>query len=133
MGNGVTFIDSTSFSYTYTVGGNYDLTFVAFDFDCNVSDTITETINFNPNFTAVNATPPGNQTFCTQPYLVNFDAGATPPPHNFWDFGDGMGTSNLDDPQYTYADTGTYTVMYVAIDSSTCNIADTAYFTIELI
>jgi gliding motility-associated-like protein len=133
MGNGTTFIDSTSFQYTYTVGGSYVLTFQAWDFDCGGHSILKDTIDFNPNYTQVNATPPGNQTFCAQPYTVNFDAGATPPPHNFWDFGDGTGTSILDDPQYTYADTGTYTVMYVAIDSSTCNIADTAYFSVELI
>ncbi|MBV6486069.1 MAG: hypothetical protein KFKLKKLM_02703 [Flavobacteriales bacterium] len=133
MGNGTTFIDSTSFQYTYTVGGSYVLTFQAWDFDCGGYSQIIDTVHFNPNYTQVNATPPGNQSFCSQPYLVNFDAGATPPPNNFWDFGDGVGSSILPNPQYTYADTGTYTVMYVAIDSSTCNIADTAYFTVELI
>jgi gliding motility-associated-like protein len=133
MGNGTTFIDSTNFNYTYLTPGTYFLEFQAFDLTCNTTDTIRDTVLYNPNLTTVNATPPGNQTFCTQPYLVNFDAGATPPPHNFWDFGDGSGTSNLANPQYTYADTGTYTVMYVAIDSSTCNIADTAYFTVDLI
>ena len=133
MGNGTTFIDSTSFQYTYTVGGSYVLTFQAWDFDCGGYSQIIDTVHFNPNYTQVNATPPGNQSFCSQPYLVNFDAGATPPPNNFWDFGDGVGTSSLANTSYTYADTGIYNVMYVAIDSSTCNIADTAYFTVELI
>ncbi|MCL4857008.1 MAG: hypothetical protein KJZ55_07025, partial [Flavobacteriales bacterium] len=133
MGNGTTFIDSTSFQYTYTVGGSYVLTFQAWDFDCGGYSQIIDTVHFNPNYTQVNATPPGNQSFCSQPYLVNFDAGATPPPNNFWDFGDGVGTSTLANTSYTYADTGIYNVMYVAIDSSTCNIADTAYFTVELI
>ncbi|MBX2960444.1 MAG: choice-of-anchor L domain-containing protein [Flavobacteriales bacterium] len=133
MGDGTSFINDTSVTYTYNTPGTFFLEFIAFDFDCNVSDTIRDTIFYNPNFTQVNATPPGNQSFCSQPYLVNFDAGATPPPNNFWDFGDGVGSSILPNPQYTYGDTGTYTVMYVAIDSSTCNIADTAYFTVELI
>jgi gliding motility-associated-like protein len=133
MGNGTTFIDSTNFNYTYLTPGTYFLEFQAFDLTCNTTDTIRDTVLYNPNLTTVNATPPGNQTFCTQPYLVNFDAGVSPPPNNFWDFGDGSGTSNLANPQYTYADTGSYTVMYVAIDSSTCNIADTAFFTVELI
>lgn len=133
MGNGTTFIDSTNFNYTYNTPGTYYIEFQAFDLTCNTTDTIRDTVLFNPNFTTVNATPPGNQTFCTQPYLVNFDAGAAPPPNNYWDFGDGSGTSNLANPQYTYADTGSYTVMYVAIDSTTCNIADTAYFSVQLI
>lgn len=66
------------------------------------------------------------------PYDVTFDGSSSAVDH-FWDFGDGVGTSTLEDPIYTYADTGTYTIMYVAIDSSTCNIADTAYATIQVI
>ncbi|MCC7331264.1 MAG: choice-of-anchor L domain-containing protein, partial [Flavobacteriales bacterium] len=133
LGNGTTFINVDSLQYTYTVGGDYVLTFQAWDFDCGGYSILYDTIHFNPNYTQVNATPPGNQTFCAQPYLVNFNAGATPPPNNFWDFGDGTGNSTLANPQYTYADTGTYNVMYVAIDSSTCNIADTAYFSVQII
>ncbi|MCC7332973.1 MAG: PKD domain-containing protein, partial [Flavobacteriales bacterium] len=133
MGNGTTFINVDSLQYTYTAAGDYVLTFQAWDFACGGYKVVYDTIHFNPNYTQVNATSPGNQTFCAQPYLVNFNAGATPPPNNFWDFGDGIGNSTLANPQYTYADTGTYNVMYVAIDSSTCNIADTAYFLIQII
>ncbi len=133
MGNGDTFIDSTSFSYTYTIGGNYILSFQAWDFDCGGYSLITDTVHFSPNYTSVNATPPVDEVFCALPYLVNFNAGSTPPPNNYWNFGDGVGSSNLANPTYTYADTGSYTIMYVAIDSSTCNIADTAFFNVQLI
>ena len=53
-------------------------------------------------------------------------------PDVFWDFGDGN-TSILEDPVHPYQDSGLYQVMFIAIDSSTCNIADTAYFSVELI
>ena len=43
-----------------------------------------------------------------------------------WYFGDGH-TSNQQNPQHTYVDTGTYQVMLVGIDSNSCNISDTAY------
>ncbi len=51
-----------------------------------------------------------------------------------WDFGDGspkvviQGTS---DTSHVYVAPGRYRVMLVAIDSTTCNIADTAYTTIK--
>ncbi len=80
------------------------------------------------------ANPPPNQTLCGAPYTLNFSAGNPPPPNNYWDFGDLLGTAFDDNnPSYTYQDTGTYTVMYVAIDSSTCNIADTVYFTVTVL
>ena len=133
MGNGDFFINDTLFNYTYTSSGNYIVSMQAYDFACGGYVEVRDTINFTPNYTAVNATPPGNQVFCTQPYQVTFDAGASPPPKNYWNFGDGIGNSSLANPLYTYADTGSYLVMYVAIDSNTCNIADTAYFNIQLI
>ncbi|MEO6327448.1 MAG: PKD domain-containing protein [Ginsengibacter sp.] len=50
-----------------------------------------------------------------------------------WDFGDGSPkvTTNDFNISYTYTKTGFYKVMLVAIDSSTCNIADTAYIHIR--
>ena len=50
---------------------------------------------------------------------------------SFWDFDDGT-TSTLTNPSHTFVDTGFFNVMYVAIDSSTCNIADTTYLTVDI-
>jgi gliding motility-associated-like protein len=50
-----------------------------------------------------------------------------------WNFGDGsppVATTNFQVP-HTYAAIGTYTVMLIAIDSSTCNVSDTAYIHIR--
>jgi gliding motility-associated-like protein len=46
-----------------------------------------------------------------------------------WNFGDGSPdtTTTTYDVQHTYVNPGTYTVMMIAIDSSSCNVADTAY------
>jgi gliding motility-associated-like protein len=46
-----------------------------------------------------------------------------------WDFGDGSPVLQTTTPaaSHTYTNVGFYTVMLVAIDSSTCNITDTAY------
>ncbi|MBI1193111.1 MAG: T9SS type B sorting domain-containing protein [Bacteroidetes bacterium] len=50
--------------------------------------------------------------------------------HYFWDFDDGT-TSTAFEPSHLYTDTGVYNVMFVAIDSSKCIIADTVYLTIR--
>lgn len=38
-----------------------------------------------------------------------------------WDFGDGLGTSNAQNPSYTYADTGVYVVTLIASTSAGCD------------
>ena len=90
-------------------------------------------IKFGFDFQGVEATAtvPPDILACDPPFDVTFTAGGTAP-NAFWDFGDGTGTSTSLNPTYTYSDTGSYTVMYVAIDSGTCNIADTAYFNVNL-
>lgn len=133
LGNGDTFSDSLSMDYYYTVQGDYQLTMIAYDFDCNYTDTITDSIHFHSNFTAVTAVPPSDTTLCSPPpFSYTFNAGTNPPPNVYWDFGDGSGTSTQYNPTYSYADTGTYVVTFVAIDSSTCNIADTTQFTVQM-
>lgn len=37
-----------------------------------------------------------------------------------WDFGDGVGRSNLMNPEYTYADTGAYSVLLIADNDGQC-------------
>lgn len=133
MGNGTTFTNDTSITYYYTIPGTYVITFEAYDTLCNNSLIITDTVYYNPVFTAVNATVPPSILLCDSPYVVNFNGNVPAPPNSYWDFGDGLGTSTLSNPSYTYQDSGIYVVMYVAIDSSTCNIADTAYFNVQLV
>jgi len=51
-----------------------------------------------------------------------------------WNFGDNTGDTLLTAPQiwHTYNNTGTYRVRLIAIDSNSCNVADTAYLTIRV-
>ncbi len=51
-----------------------------------------------------------------------------------WKFGDGSPdtTTTAFQVVHTYTSIGTYTVRLIAIDSTTCNIADTAYLTIRV-
>ncbi|HVX49415.1 MAG TPA: PKD domain-containing protein, partial [Chitinophagaceae bacterium] len=47
----------------------------------------------------------------------------------YWNFGDGS-TSTNSDPVHTFTSAGTYLVTMVAVDSSTCNIKDSASYTV---
>ncbi len=132
MGNGTTFINDTSITYYYTTPGTYILTFEAYDTLCNNSLTLIDTVFFNPVFSTVNAVPPPPILLCSTPYIVNFTGNTPSSPNSYWDFGDFVGTDTTANPTYTYGAAGNYTVMYVAIDSSTCNIADTVYFPVVL-
>ncbi|RYE25619.1 MAG: PKD domain-containing protein [Sphingobacteriales bacterium] len=50
-----------------------------------------------------------------------------------WDFGDGVGTSNLQTPApYTYTTPGTYTVRLIVINPLVCKDKDTAYLTVTV-
>jgi gliding motility-associated-like protein len=132
MGNGVIFNDIDSVNYYYTNTGTYTVSLTVIDSICNNTETVTEVVNYILNFSEALANVPEDVFLCTTPLDVDFSTGTPIPPHVFWDFGDGIGTSILPTVTYTYGAPGTYDVMYVAIDSSTCNISDTAYFTVEL-
>ena len=132
MGDGTTFTNVNSVDYYYTVQGSYPISMTASDFYCNVSETFTDTVHFYVSYSESQADVPEDIFLCATPLAVPFSAGPNPPPSSYWDFGDGTGTSTIHNPVYTYTSPGEYTVMYVAIDPTTCNIADTVYFTVSL-
>ncbi len=51
----------------------------------------------------------------------------------YWDFGDGSPLDTNMSPTHMYSDTGTFVVMLVAVDSNSCNVADTMYLTVNVI
>ena len=131
LGDGTVFIDSSSFSYNYTSPGIYTVTMTAWDLTCNNTNTITQVVDFNSTYSTATATVPPDTLLCSSPpYNMNFTSNGSTP-NVFWDFGDGN-TSTLQNPTNAFADSGTYVVTFVAIDSTTCNIADTATFVVDL-
>jgi gliding motility-associated-like protein len=50
-----------------------------------------------------------------------------------WDFGDGTPISTAVSPSHFYSSPGIYNVIFVAIDSASCNIADTAYLSVNVL
>ncbi len=132
LGDGTIYTDSTSFTYYYATSGIYTVSMTAWDFTCNNTNTVSQVVNFTSSFSTATATAPNDTTICsTPPYNMDFTSdGSTP--DVFWNFGDGN-TSTLPNPTNAFADSGFYQVMFIAIDSTTCNIADTAYFDVEII
>ncbi|MDA7502033.1 PKD domain-containing protein [Chitinophagales bacterium] len=68
---------------------------------------------------------PAFQTGCI-PYDVDLTNMSNGGDYFFWDFGDGD-TSTLENPEHTYTEIDTFEIQLVIIDSSRCNITDTAY------
>jgi gliding motility-associated-like protein len=65
------------------------------------------------------------------PLALTFQNSSTNAVSYTWDFGDG-GTSALANPAHTYTTPGTYTVMMIATDTTTCNLHDTAYAVVRV-
>ncbi len=76
---------------------------------------------------------PNDTTGCT-PLLVRFTDTLLRGKTYVWDFGDGSPrvTSSGPDTSHTYLAPGNYRVTLIAIDSTTCNIADSAHLTIRV-
>ena len=71
-----------------------------------------------------------NNDWC-QPVEVNFENLSNGMSY-LWDFGnDSLSTET--NPSYTYEQAGNYTVSLVSIDSTTCNISDTAFFELNVL
>lgn len=82
-------------------------------------------LEFNLSGTSVDLDAFPRATGCV-PLTVQFQGTINNAAEFTWYFGDGA-TSQVQNPQHTYVDTGKYIVMLVGIDSNSCNISDTAY------
>ena len=117
--------------HIYTTQGSFDVLFIVTDTaSCNVSDTVVIPID-------VYATIPINLSFNVQSSLpcdlpmatVNFTGSGGS--IYYWDFGDGFTTTGLG-ASHTYANTGTYTIQLIAVDTL-CPNADTLTQTVTFL
>ncbi|MCI5054651.1 MAG: PKD domain-containing protein [Flavobacteriales bacterium] len=77
MGNGVTFLDSTNFTYTYPTPGTYTITVVGQDTVCNLTTTFSSTISIGSpvyNIVSIDVCP-------GEPYIYNSITYTTVGPH----------------------------------------------------
>jgi gliding motility-associated-like protein len=71
-------------------------------------------------------------TVCSN-YPISFNNNSTGATYFIWDFGDGSPLSNIPNPSHIYNSSGIYTVTLIAIDSTSCNFADTSILDITVI
>src|SRR5690606_9336846 len=64
--------------------------------------------------------------------IFNFNNNSANAISYFWDFGDGVGTSNAVSPSYVYNTPGVYTVKLVASNPNACTIIDSTFITITV-
>ncbi|MCB0515234.1 MAG: PKD domain-containing protein [Chitinophagales bacterium] len=91
-------------------------------YNCNLGAV---KIDFEPNLIFAAAAPSPAPVGCV-PFTVNFQNNSNRGETFFWDFGDGA-TSMEFAPTHIYNQIDTFLVQLIAIDSTACNIADTAY------
>jgi gliding motility-associated-like protein len=135
FGDGTTTFDtSSSFtpSYTYPDTGTYIVTLVAYSAlnpACN--DTSYGTVTILPEFIQ-------NMSFlieaCTQDVLFNSTTSLDSTGNVIfdWDFGNGLGNSNTQNPTYTYPDTGTYTITLISYSPTNPGCNDTGTVTVTV-
>jgi gliding motility-associated-like protein len=115
-----------SVTHTYPGPGTYTAWLVLNDTAyCNYPDSISIDVRVAANVDAQFDTPPVG---CA-PYSAVFNNTSAGGQTFQWNFGDG-GTSTAINPTHLYSVPGTYNVVMVATDLNTCNITDTARFTI---
>ena len=115
-------------THTYPGPGTYTVILTLRDsVYCNFPVADTLQLDISENVDAAFQTLP---TGCV-PYTAEFDNESIGGLSFEWFFGDGA-TSTASDPTHTYNAPGTYNVVLVAIDPNTCNVRDTARFTINV-
>jgi gliding motility-associated-like protein len=124
-------IDTTgigSVFHLYSAAGTYNVILHMIDTSyCNYPLSDTFQLRVSAIVDAQFITPP---TGCV-PYNAVFNNTSVGGLTFQWNFGDGN-TSNAINPTHIYTAAGTYNVVMIATDPNTCNITDTARFTITV-
>jgi PKD repeat protein len=115
FGDGIGTSTEQNPSYAYTEEGEYIATLTVTDDNGDTDDDTADVTVYSDNLNA-DANGP---YFGTPGVAVEFEGGAYggTPPYSFeWNFGDGIGSSTEQNPSYTYAEEGVYTVILTATD-----------------
>jgi gliding motility-associated-like protein len=116
--------------HSYASPGPYNVSLILVDTNyCNSPDTLSQLLNVAQNVKAQFITPP----FGCAPYSAVFNNTSLAGQTYYWYFGDGtVDSTDRTPPPHLYSDTGSYTIELIVVDSNTCNIRDTAFFTISV-
>jgi gliding motility-associated-like protein len=128
FGDGSTAAGTSPIMHAYAASGTYLVQLILSDTSyCNYPDTATQTLRVSPVVKAQFEVGNG----CA-PYNAVFNNTSLAGQSFFWNFGDGSPVSTDVNPVHNYADTGSYTITLLAIDSNTCNIRDSTSQTIQV-
>jgi gliding motility-associated-like protein len=115
-------------SHSYAAPGTYIVKLILIDTNyCNEPDTLIKTLRVAPLVKAQFETPPSG---CA-PYTALINNTSLAGTNFTWDFGDGTFSTDVN-PTHQYNNVGTYTIKLVAVDAATCNLIDSAFFTITV-
>ena len=115
--------------HNYAGPGTYNVKLILTDTAyCNAPDTLTIPLSVAANVKAQFTTP---STGCLQ-YNAVFTNTSIAGETFEWDFGDGSPVSTQSSPTHIYSAVGTYNIVMVANNPNTCNLTDTARFTITV-
>lgn len=117
-----------SVNHTYNSAGTYNVRLVLADSNyCNFPDQDTLQLRIAANVKAQFEIPPAG---CA-PFNAVFKNTSLAGQQFYWSFGDGS-TSTEVSPKHLYPVPGVYTITLIAVDSATCNIADTLSKTVTV-
>jgi gliding motility-associated-like protein len=135
FGDPTSIIDTSSLTaptYTYPDTGTYIVTLIAFsNLNPLCNDTSYGVVNILPEF--VQTMNFSNEP-CTQDVIFSSSTllDSTNNVIFDWDFGNGLGTSNQQNPTYAYPDTGTYNVTLISYSPTNPGCNDTGTVTITI-
>lgn len=121
FGDGTTYDGTTPPVHNFPDTSTYTITLTMIDTTaCNSPDTASEVITFSTSLVSVSFSL--SDSACLGSPTV-FTGIANNAASYFWDFGDGQ-TSTDQSPVHTYNTAGTFHVIFVGINSGTCNQVD---------
>ncbi len=122
MGDGTTY-NTDSVTHTYPGPGTYNIRLIVSDTTrCSLADTFISQVRIPADIDA--SFTVSNNRGCV-PLTVDFNAPVVGTASYLWSFGDGN-VSDQPTNTYTYNQKGNYLVRLIVVDSTSCNIADTA-------
>lgn len=114
-------------THAYAGTGTYMATLILNDTSyCNYPDSLTDTLRVSPLVKAQFEISNG----CA-PYAAFFNNTSLAGQQFFWDFGDGSISTEVN-PTHLYADTGSFVVHLLVLDSGTCNLRDSSTQTVQV-